>query len=148
MIHSKPKASILISLGFVLMCILIADGWLFVALVQHPESYFWWKLILAPTLLVAAIAIARKGYQAALQLSLGNNQLTYRFLLGASKSCKIAEIKSWREEVVKNNKIEYKRLTILLANGDALQLSDKENSNYQPAVNYLKKKVKTTKSRS
>ena len=142
MIHSKPKSSLLISIAMVLVGILLLDGWLFYTLLLHPDDYFWWKLVLTPTLLVVAIAMARKGYQATLQLSIGNNQLTYRYLLSSPKSHPVSEVKSWHEDVVNPKKVAYRRLTILLAHGRVLQLSNQENSNYERVVTYLKKKVR------
>ncbi len=148
MIQSKPKSSVLISIALVLVVLVAADAWLFVTLIKYPASYFWWKLVFAPTLLVIAIAIARKGYNAALQLSVGNNKLSYRYLLGAARSHPISEVKTWYEEVVKNKNVEYKRLTILLATGRVLHLSNKENSQYQRVVDYLQKKAKPSRKRS
>lgn len=142
MIHSKPKSSLLISIALVLLCILLADAWLFYGLLKHPEKFFWWKLVLTPTLLVVAIAIARKGYKATLRLDIGNNQITYRYLLGRSKTHAITDVKSWHEETVDRKKVAYQRITILLANGRVLQLSNQENSHYPKVVNYLKKRVK------
>lgn len=128
-----------------LVVILIADLWLFNALIQNPEDFFWWKLIFTPVLLVVAIAIARKGYTTAFRLTIGNNQLTYRYLLSAKKTHNITEVSSWHEEVVKNKKLEYKRLTVILSNGRVLQLSNQENSNYQKVIDYLRKRVKMKK---
>lgn len=145
MIKSQPKSSIMISIGVFLFAILLADAWLFYALVKNPTSYLWLKLILTPTLLVIAIAIARKGYTSALRLTVGNNKLTYRYFLSASKSHKISDVKSWHEDVVKSKSGDYKRLTVLLASGKMLQLSNQENSNYQKVVKYLEKKVKLSK---
>ena len=142
MIQSKPKSSLLISIGLVLLCILLADAWLFYGLLQRPEKFFWWKLVLTPTLLVVAIAIARKGYKSTLQFAIGNNQFTYRYLLGSSKIHNITDVKSWHEETVDSKKVAYQRVTILLANGRVLQLSNQENSQYPKVVNYLKKRVK------
>ncbi|MEP1032499.1 hypothetical protein [Ekhidna sp.] len=145
MINSRPKSSIMISIGVFLFAILLADAWLFYTLVKNPTSYLWLKMMLTPTLLVIVIAIARKGYTSALKLTIGNNQLTYRYFLSSSKSHKISDVKSWHEDVVKSKNGDYKRLSILLASGKMLQLSNHENSNYQPVVNYLKKKVKLSK---
>lgn len=145
MINSRPKSSIMISIGVFLTGLLIADTWLFYALVNNPASYLWLKMILTPTLLVIAIAVARKGYTSALRLTIGNNQLTYRYFLSTKKSHKISDVKSWHEDVVKNKNGDYRRLSILLASGKMLQLSNHENSNYQMVVNYLKKKVKFSK---
>ena len=142
MIQSRPKSSLLISIGFILVCLVVADGWLFYSLLRHPDQFFWWKLVLTPTLLVIAIAIARKGYQSTLQFSIGNNQLTYRYLFGRSRTHKISEVKSWHEETVNGKKVAYQRVTILLANGRVLQLSNQENSQYPKVVSYLKKRVK------
>ncbi|WP_462249631.1 hypothetical protein [Ekhidna sp.] len=145
MIQSKPKTSILISIGLFLIGILITDSWLFYTLLQNPDSYLWLKLIFTPILLVIAIAVARKGYTSALRLTIGNNKLTYQYFLGGKKSFNISDVANWHEEVVKQKNADYKRLTIVLSNGKVLHISNQENSNYQQVLNYIKKKVKTSK---
>lgn len=145
MIVSKPKSSIMISIGIVLIAVLMLDGWLFYSLVQNPAEFFWWKLIFTPLLLVIGIAIARKGYTSGLSLTVGNNKLTYRYYLGGKKVCNISDIRNMQQEVVKGKGPDYKRFSILLANGKLLQLSNKENSNYQRVIDHLQKKVKIAK---
>jgi hypothetical protein len=141
MTRAKPKSSVLISIGMVVLAILVSDLWLFYGLIRYPETYFWWKLILTPTLFVLAISITRKGYISSIQLTIGNNQLTYKYFLGPSKTYKISEINYWREEVVKSKKTDYKRLTIVFVNGRSIQLSNQEHSDYPAVINYIKKKV-------
>ena len=145
MIISKPKSSIMVSIGILIIALLAVDGWLFYALVQSPESNFWLKLILTPTLLVIIIAIARRGYTSSLRLTIGNNKLSYKHFLGSEKSCNISDVKSWHEELVKQKNGDYKQLTFVLANGKVIQLSNQENSEYQRVLSYIKKKVKVTK---
>ncbi len=145
MIESQPKSSTMISIGVILSIILGVDIWLFYELVQNPDAYLIVKLILTPTLLVIAITIARKAYSTALRVTIGNNKLTYSYLFGTKKSHKISDVTSWYEEVVKSKKDEYKRLTIVVKNGKALLISNKENTNYQSIVNYLSKKIKKLK---
>ncbi|MEO9484552.1 MAG: hypothetical protein ABJG47_13935 [Ekhidna sp.] len=147
MTTSQPKSSLLISIGVFLIGILAADAWLFYELVQNPASYLWAKLILAPTLLVIGIVVAIKGYTSALRLTIGNDKLTYQYLMGSRKKHKITEITSWNEEIVKSKNGVYKRLSIQLKNGKLLRLSNHENSNYESVLNYLKKKVKVQNKR-
>ena len=135
----------MVSIGILIVALLAVDGWLFYALIQKPESYFWLKLILTPTLLVLIIAIARRGYSSSLRLTIGNNKLSYKHFLGSEKSFKIADVKSWHEELVKQKNGDYKRLTLVLVNRKVIQLSNQENSEYQRVLNYIKKKVKTIK---
>ncbi len=145
MIHSRPKFGSIISIGVFLIGTLAVAIWLLAELMQNPASYFLVKLILAPTLLVIGIVVAAKTYFSALILSLGNNTLTYRYLIGSQRKYKITEIVSWHEEVVKRKSSEYRRLSILLIKDKKLLLSNHENTNYQDVVNYLKKKVKKRK---
>jgi hypothetical protein len=145
MIHSQPKSSLMISIGIFLMGTLAVAIWLLVGLMQNPASYFWVKLILAPSLLVIGITVAAKTYFSALILTVGDNRLTYRTLIGSEKRHKITAIVHWEEEVVKSKTSEYRRLSMLLDNGKKLQLSNHENSNYKDVINYLKKKVKKRK---
>ncbi|WP_436516333.1 hypothetical protein [Ekhidna sp. To15] len=142
MINSRPKSSLMISIGVFLIGILSVDIWLFYELVKNSASYLWAKLILTPTLLVIGIAVARKGYMSTLAITIRNSILTYRYLLGSKKSHKISMIANWQEEVVKSKNGEYRQLSMVLSTGKILQLSNHENSNYQSVVNYLKKKVK------
>lgn len=147
MIKSQPKSSTMISIGAFLIIICIVDAWLFYELIKNPSSYLWVKLILTPILLVIGIAIGRKGYMSTLSITISNNILTYRYLLGSKKTNKISEIVNWREEVIKSKNSVYKQLSIIVANGKILRLSNQENSHYQSVLNYLKKKVKTRKHR-
>ena len=114
-------------------------------LVQNPASYFWMKLILAPTLLVIGIVVAIKGLFSAVSVTLGSNRLSYRYPLGAEKQHKISDVMDWNEEMVKNKSSIYKQLTIQLSNGKKIKLSNQENSDYEKVIGYLKKKVKVKK---
>ncbi len=142
MTKSEPKSNSLISIGFFLLAVIAVDVWLFWELLQYPESYFLIKLILAPTLLVIGIAVAVKSYSSALILTMGNNSITYRYLFGSNRKHKISDVVNWQEEVVKRKSSEYRQLSIRLANGKKLKLSNLENTNYDKLVSYLKKKVK------
>ncbi|MEO9871802.1 hypothetical protein [Ekhidna sp.] len=142
MINSKPKSSSILAVGLFLVGILAAAIWLFAGLIQNPTSYFWIKLILAPTVLVIGILVTVKSYSSAMTITIGNNKLTYRYLIGSESKHKIAEIESWQEDIIKRKSSEYRQLSMQLANGKKLKLSNHENSNYKEVVNYLKKKVK------
>ena len=142
MIQSKPKSGTLIGIGLFLFGTLAVAMWLFVQLIQNPGAYFWVKLILAPMLVVIFMTVAVKTFFSAIFLTVGNNQLIYRYLLGSEKKHKISDVVSWQEEVVKSKSNEYRRLIIQLKNGKKLQLSNHENSDYKDVVNYLSKKVK------
>ena len=143
MITSKPKTTSLIAIGLFLIGLWAADILLFIALLQNPESYFWAKLILAPTLLVIGLMVAIKSYFSTLTLTLGNNQLTYRYYIGSEKKYKIKEISSYKEEVVKRKNSEYRSLSIKLADGKTLRLSNHENNCYNEVFQYLSKKVRS-----
>lgn len=145
MTKSIPKSNSLISIGFFLLAVIAVDIWLFWGLFQYPESYFLFKLILAPTVFVIGIAVAIKSYSSALILTMGNNGLTYRYLFGSDRKHKITDVTNWQEEVVKRKSSEYRQLSIHLANGKKLKLSNLENTNYDKLVSYLRKKVKAKK---
>ncbi len=143
MIRSQPKSSSMLAIGLFLLGTLAVAIWLLVALLQNPGTFFWAKLILAPTLLVIAIIVTVKSYTSAVIITIGNNRLTYRRYLGPEHTYKITKITNWQEEVVKRKNSEYRRLSIQLVDRSKVQLSNLENSNYEKVVNYLKKKVKT-----
>lgn len=143
MISSQPKLSSILAISFFLAGMLVVTTWLMVGLISNPTSYFLLKLILAPTSFVIVITIAIKSYFTAIIITLGNNKLTYRHLLGTENSYNFTEITSWKEEVIKRKKSEYRSLTIQLSNNKKLRISNHENSHYQQIVTYLKKKIRT-----
>jgi hypothetical protein len=145
MINSRPKQSTLFSVTLALVGILAVDAWILTDLLSNPSAYFFLKLVLAPTLLVIAIIVISKSYFSALHLSLGDNKISYRYLLGKRTSHSLKEIAAWSEEVINRKNSEYRRLTIKLNNGKKLRLSNHENSEYKMVINYLNKKAKKFK---
>ena len=140
MIHSRPASNVLVSVGFFLTGILALVVWLVYQLITDPSDYFIAKLILTPALVVIGITIAIKSYFSAVSITLGDNKISYRYLLGSHKVHKINDITKWSEDIVKRKKSEYRSLTIQLTNGKKLRLSNHENSQYDKLVSYLKKK--------
>ncbi len=142
MIHSRPRSNALFAVGFFIVLTLAVDGWILAGLINDPSSYFIAKLILVPTLLVIVIIVASKSYFSAMTMTLGNDRLTYRYPFGSRKQHKVSEIAAWDETVIKRKSSTYKRLTIRLATGKKLHVSNQENSDYDKVLKYLKKKVK------
>jgi len=142
MIHSKPKSNTLFAVGIFLLIVFAVDIWFLLTLINNPENYFFWKLLLIPTLLVIALIVGSKTYFASAQISLGKDRLTYRYPLQTGKTFKISAISSWKEEIIKRKSSTFKHLTIKMKHGTRLRISNHENTEYDKVVMYLKKKVK------
>ncbi|MEM9328924.1 MAG: hypothetical protein AAGA85_24885 [Bacteroidota bacterium] len=142
MIHSRPQSNALFAVGLFVVLTLAADLWIVIGLINDPSSYFLAKLLLVPILFVIAIIVMSKSYFSSISLKLGNNQLTYRYPLGAERKHKLSDVSGWHENVVQRKSSTYRRLSIRLVTGKKLLLSNHENSDYDKVVSYLKKKVK------
>ncbi len=111
MIHSKPKPNTLFAVGIFLLLVFAVDIWFLLTLINNPENYFIWKLLLIPTLLVIALIVGSKTYFSSVKIFLGKDRLTYRYPLQSGKTVKIPEITSWKEEIIKRKTSTFNRLT-------------------------------------
>lgn len=145
MITSRPKAPILFSVGMVIIVLIGLVSWVLFRLIFNPAEYFIVKLFMTPLLLVLAILIANRSFFSYLQLSLGDNKLTYKYLMGKKYCSPLSGIDYWSEEVVKRRKTEFRQLTIAMRSAKKLQLSNHEHSDYDQIVTFLNRKVRKLK---
>lgn len=141
MIVSKPKSQSVFALSLFLIIILGVTVWIILDLVRYPESYFIFKLILAPILLVIWTYIVVNFYSSSKTIELGDNKISFKLPLQSKKIFKINDIQAWKEEKVKTRGNEFKEIQINLAN-HRLRISNREHTSYDEVRKYLTKKVK------
>lgn len=142
MIVSKPKTNTLTALTIFLILIF---GSFFVLLdsLLSSESYFIVKLILAPVVLVIGLVVLGKLLGAIKIVKLGDNKLQIFYPISRLKvEVKVPDILGYREEVIKTKNGEFREVKILYTKKKILKLSNRENTEYDAVVRYLKKKVK------
>jgi len=142
MIVSKPKTNTLTALSVFLILIFGSFFILLNSLLKN-EAYFIFKLILAPIVLVIGLIVLGKLLGAIKVVKFGNN-LIEAFYPITRMRVKIStkDILGWHEEVIKTKNGEYRELKILYSKKKILKISNRENSEYDAAVKYMKKKVK------
>lgn len=143
MIVSKPRPNTLTALSVFLILIF---GSFFVLLnsVLTNEAYFIAKLILAPIVLVIGLIVMGKLLAAVKIVKLGNNQIDVFYPISRMRiNINVKDILGWREEAIKTKNGEFREVKILYTKKKILKLSNKENTEYDAVVKYLKKKVKT-----
>ena len=80
------------------------------------------------------------------RISLGDGKLEVLYLISRSRiKLKVDEILGWHEEVIDTKGGEFRELKVLYAKKKIIKLSNKENTEYDQVVKYLKKKVKIKK---
>ncbi|REE01600.1 hypothetical protein [Marinoscillum furvescens] len=145
MIVSKPKTNTLTALTIFLILIF---GSFFVLLdsLLSSESYFIVKLILAPVVLVIGLVVLGKLLGAIKIVKLGDNKLQIFYPISRLKvEVKVPDILGYREEVIATKNGEFREVKILYTKKKILKLSNRENTEYDAVVRYLKKKVKVKK---
>lgn len=144
MITSKPKGNTITALTLFVVLIFIAFFMLLNSLLTH-ESFFVFKLILAPIVLVIGLLVLGKLLGSIKVVRLGNNRLQIFYPISRLKiSVDVPNILGWREEVIKTKKGEFREVKILYSKKKILKLSNKENTEYEAVIKYLKKKVKVS----
>lgn len=142
MIVSKPKANTITALTIFLILIFISFFLLLNSLLRY-ESYFILKLILAPIVLAIGLLVMGKLLGAIKVIKLGKGALHIFYPVSRMKTTvETKDILGWREEVIKTKNGEFREVKILYGKKKILKLSNKENTEYESVVNYLKKKVK------
>ncbi|MFT7233731.1 MAG: hypothetical protein ACI8TA_002957 [Cyclobacteriaceae bacterium] len=133
------------ALGVFLVLIFLTFFFLFNSLLTSPD-YFILKLILTPVVLVIGLLVFGKFLNSLKVVSLGKDKMEVLFLISRMRvSIPVNEILGWREEVVKTKNSEFREVKILYGKKKILKLSNKENTEYDKVVNYLKQKVKIKK---
>jgi hypothetical protein len=142
MIVSKPKFNTAFALGTFLFLVFGTFCFLLNSLLTSPD-FFVIKLILAPILLVIGLLVMGKFMASLKRVSLGDGKMEVLFLISRMKiSMKTDDILGWNEEVIKTKGGEFRELKILYTKKKILKLSNKENTEYDRVVKYLRQKVK------
>lgn len=145
MIISKPKFGTSFSLGLVVVLIFLVFFFLLDSLLRNP-SYFWFKLVLAPIVLAIGLVIFGKFLNGMKQLSLGDGKIVVLYLVTRQKiTLPVKEVLGWREEVVKTKSGDFREVKILYDKKKIIKLSNKESTEYEKVVKYLRDKVKVKK---
>lgn len=130
------------ALSLFLVIVMAVTLWVILDLVKYPDSFFLFKLILAPVLLVIWVFVATKFYTSLKSIELGDNKISYKFPLQSKRTFKISEVQSWQEEKVKTKGSDFKELRISIGNR-WLKVSNREHTGYEEVRKYLKKKAKS-----
>ncbi len=145
MIVSKPKFNTAFALGLFLVLTFAAFFWLLNSLLASAD-YFVFKLILTPLLLVIGLIVLSKFMASLKRVTLGDGKIEVRYLITQMKlSLKVEDVLGWHEEVIKTKGGEFREVKILYSKKKILTLSNKENTEYDRVVKYLKQKVKVKK---
>lgn len=142
MIVSKPKSNTAIALGTFLVLVFVAFFFLLNSLITNPE-FFILKLILTPILLVIGLIVMSKLLASLKAVFLGKDKIEVLYLISRVRVIiQVSDVLGWREEVVKTKNGDYKELKILYSKKKILKLSNKENTEYDRVIKYLKQKIK------
>lgn len=142
MIISRPRTNTITALTLFLILIFTSFFMLLHSLLSH-ESWFWIKLILAPVVLAIGLVVLGKVLGAIKVVKLGEKKLQIFYPITRLRvDVKVPDILGWREEVIKTKNGEFREVKILYTKKKILKLSNKENTEYDAVIGYLKKKVK------
>lgn len=142
MIVSKPKVNTITALTLFLLLIFTSFTFLLDSLLTSAD-FFYVKLILGPVILAIGLLVLGKLLGAIKVVKLGENRMQLFYPVTRLKvEIKVADILGWREEVIKTKNGEFREVKILYGKKKILKLSNKENTEYNSIIKYLKKKVK------
>lgn len=142
MIVSKPKTQTLTALTIFLVLIFAAFFMLLNSLLTEP-SYFIVKSILTPVVLVIGLLVLGKLLGAIKVVRVGDNKIEVFYPISRMRTnIQVPNLLGWKEEVVKTKNGEYREVKILYTKKKILKLSNRENTEYEAIVKYLKKKVR------
>ena len=145
MIVSKPITKTLTALSIFLILI-FGSFFLLLSSLLSGESYFIFKLILAPLTLVIGLLVLGKLLAAIKIVKIGDNRIIVFYPITRMKvDIKVPDILGWREEVIKTKNGEFREVKILYTKKKILKLSNRENTEYDAVMKYLKKKVKVSR---
>ena len=130
MIVSKPKSKAIFAIGaFVIICFGLG-GYNFM-LISQGSTWF---------LLIAHILMLRQMFNYKI-ISVGNNKIQVWYPLRfRTIRAPLNEMEHWEETIIQTKTGVFKQLEIVFPTR-TIKMSIQENSHYQEAVNYLKKKV-------
>lgn len=146
MIVSKPKVNTITALS---LFVLLTFGSFFLllhSLLSNGESLFWVKMVLTPVVLAIGLLVMGKLLAALKVVRLGKNRIDIFYPLTRMKvSLEVQDILGWREEAIKTKNGEFREVKVLYGKKKILTLSNKENTEYDKVVGYLRQKVKVEK---
>ncbi|WP_258103158.1 hypothetical protein [Marinoscillum sp. MHG1-6] len=142
MIVSKPKRNTAFALAVFLIVIFAVFFMLLDSLLSSAD-YFIIKLILTPIVLVIGLLVMGKFLSSLKRVSLGDGKIEVLFLVTRMRTViPVKEVMGWREEVVNTKNGDFREVKILYDKKKILKLSNRENTEYDKVVKYLKQKVK------
>lgn len=145
MIVSKPKSNTSVALGIFLILIFVVFFFLLNSLVSSPD-YFFLKLIFTPVVLIIALIVMSKLLGSLKAVFLGKDKIEVLFLITRKRILiPVKEVLGWKEEVVEMKNGDYREVQILYTSRKILKLSNKENTEYDRIIKFLKQKVKIKK---
>lgn len=145
MIVSKPKSNTAIALGTFLVLVFISFFFLLNSLLSSP-NYFIIKLILTPILLVIGLIVMSKLLSSLKAVFIGKDKIEVLYLISRARlSIHIKDVLGWHEEMVKTKNGEFREVKILISKKKIIKLSNKENTEYDKIIKYLRQKIKIKK---
>jgi hypothetical protein len=139
MIISKPKKQALFAISvFTLICFGLG-GYNFI-LISQGSTWFFNYLMAIIFLLIAHVLMLRLMFNYKI-VSIGNNNIQVWYPLRfRTIRAPLNEMEYWEETIIQTKTGVFKQLEIVFPTR-TIKMSIQENSFYQEAVNYLKKKV-------
>ncbi|MFY0607898.1 MAG: hypothetical protein JXR10_14360 [Cyclobacteriaceae bacterium] len=145
MIISKPKVNTLTALS-VFLVLTFGSFFMLLNSLLSNESIFILKLILTPVVLVIGLIVLGKLLAAIKVVKVGDMKIQVFYPITRMRvNIPINTVLGWREEVVGTKNGDFRELKILYTKKKILKLSNKENTEYDAIVKYLRKKVKVKK---
>lgn len=145
MIISKPKSNTITALTIFLVLVFTSFFMVLNSLLSE-QSYFIIKLILAPVLLAIGLLVLGKLLGAIKVVKMGQDTINVFYPITRMRiKIGVKDVLGWREEVIKTKSGFYREVKILYTKKKILRLSNKENTEYDQVVKYLKKKIKIQK---
>lgn len=143
---AKPKRQTTVALVIFLVLVFCSFFMLFHSLLT-TETYFAVKLILAPIVLVIGLLVLGKFIASVKTVTFDKNRIDVDYHISGKKvRIAVKEILGWREETVGTKNGDFRELKILYGKKKVLKISNRENTSYEPAVKWLRNKVKVKKS--
>ena len=139
MIVSKPKKQALFAIGvFTLICFGLG-GYNFI-LISKGSTWFFNYLMAFVFLIIAHVLMLRMMFNYKI-ISIGNNkiQVWYPLRFRTTRAL-LKDMDHWQETIIQTKTGVFKQLEIVFPSR-TIKMSIQENTYYQEAVNYLKKKL-------
>jgi hypothetical protein len=139
MIVSKPKSQALFAIGmFVLVCISL--GGYNLSLLIKGSTWFFNYIMATVFLSIAFILVVRQLINYKI-ISIGKDKIQVWYPLRFSTTRMTnKEMVSWEETIIQTKTGIFKQLEIVFPT-KTIKMSIQENTQYQEAVNYMKRKV-------